>query len=107
VVIAGTTFVKFAVMAIGLSAFWGGFWAGVNYAASFVLIHLMHWTVATKQPAMTAPAMAHKLKNLDQQQAWTPSSTKWRTCCARRWPASSATWRWWCRWCWACSCWPG
>jgi site-specific recombinase len=60
-VIAGTTFAKFALGAIAFSAFWAGFWAGVNYAASFVLIQLMHWTVATKQPAMTAPAMAARL----------------------------------------------
>ncbi len=60
-VIAGTTFMKFFVLAIGLSAFWGGFWAGMNYAISFVIVHVMHWTVATKQPAMTAPAMAEKL----------------------------------------------
>ncbi len=60
-VIAGTTFLKFFVLALGLSAFWSGFWAGINYAASFVLVHLLHWTVATKQPAMTAPAMADKL----------------------------------------------
>lgn len=63
-VIAGTTFVKFAIGALGLAAFWAGFWAGVNYAASFVVIHLCHWTVATKQPAMTAPAMADKLADL-------------------------------------------
>lgn len=61
VVIAGTTFVKFAIAAIGLSAFWGGFWAGANYAASFVIVMLLHWTVATKQPAMTAPALAASL----------------------------------------------
>jgi len=60
-VIAGTTFLKFAIVALGLSAFWGGFFAGVNYAASFVLVMLLHWTVATKQPAMTAPAMAASL----------------------------------------------
>jgi site-specific recombinase len=29
-----------------------------------VLVHVLHWTVATKQPAMTAPAMADKLGNL-------------------------------------------
>jgi site-specific recombinase len=56
-----TTFGKFAIGALTLSAFWGGFWAGVNYAASFVLVQCLHFTVATKQPAMTAPAMAHKL----------------------------------------------
>ena len=60
-VIAGTVFVKFAILAIGLSAFWSGFWAGVNYAISFVLVMLLHWTVATKQPAMTAPALAASL----------------------------------------------
>jgi site-specific recombinase len=61
VIIAGTTFVKFAVLALGLSAFWSGFWAGANYAASFVIVMLLHWTVATKQPAMTAPALADSL----------------------------------------------
>jgi site-specific recombinase len=59
-----TTLFKFAVLSLGLSAFWGGFYAGLNYALSFVLIQLLHWTVATKQPAMTAPAMAAKLKEL-------------------------------------------
>lgn len=63
-VLAGTTLLKFGIMALGLTAFWGGFWAGVNYAASFVLIMLLHWTVATKQPAMTAPAMAVRLGDL-------------------------------------------
>jgi site-specific recombinase len=60
-VIAGTTFVKFGIAALGLSAFWAGFFAGVNYAASFVVVMLLHWTVATTQPAMTAPAMAASL----------------------------------------------
>ena len=60
-----TVLLKFSIMAIGLSAFWGGFWAGVSYAASFVLIQLLHCTLATKQPAMTAPAMAAKLRDMD------------------------------------------
>jgi site-specific recombinase len=68
-VIAGTTFVKFMVGALGLSLFWNGFWAGMNYAASFVLIMLLHWTVATKQPAMTAPAMAASLGELRRARA--------------------------------------
>ena len=59
-----TTALKFAVMALGLGAFWYGFWSGVVYAASFVLIQLLHFTLATKQPAMTAPAMAAKLKDV-------------------------------------------
>jgi site-specific recombinase len=64
-ILAGTTLMKFAVMGLSLSAFWGGFWAGVNYAASFVIVQLLHFTVATKQPAMTAPAMADKLTDLN------------------------------------------
>jgi site-specific recombinase len=60
-----TTMMKFVVLSMGLSAFWGGFFAGMNYAISFVLVQLLHWTVATKQPAMTAPAMAAKLKQLN------------------------------------------
>jgi site-specific recombinase len=64
-VMSVTTLIKFALLGLGLSAFWSGFAAGLNYALSFVLIQLLHWTVATKQPAMTAPAMAAKLKDLD------------------------------------------
>jgi site-specific recombinase len=65
-IIVGTTFAKFAVIAIGMTAFWAGFWAGINYAMSFLIIHLLHWTVATKQPAMTAPAMAQKLEHIER-----------------------------------------
>lgn len=68
-VMAFTTLAKFGLYALALSAFWGGFAAGLNYAISFVLIQLLHFTVATKQPAMTAPAMAAKLKNLESDAA--------------------------------------
>jgi site-specific recombinase len=61
IVIAGTTFAKFAIAALGMTSFWAGFWAGVNYALSFLIVMLLHWTVATKQPAMTAPALAASL----------------------------------------------
>ncbi|MEH3085018.1 MAG: site-specific recombinase [Xylophilus ampelinus] len=61
---AGTVILKFAIGALGLSIFWNGFWSGVMYAASFVLIQLLHCTLATKQPAMTAPALAAKLKEI-------------------------------------------
>ena len=64
-VIAGTTLMKFWLsafaVAASLSAFWAGLTAGLNYAVSFVLVMLLHWTVATKQPAMTAPALAAAL----------------------------------------------
>jgi len=63
-VMAFTTLIKLGLYALALPVFWGGFIAGMNYAASFVLIQLLHFTVATKQPAMTAPAMAAKLDDL-------------------------------------------
>ena len=66
---AVTTALKFAIVALGLSAFWTGMSASLMYAASFVVIQLLHFTLATKQPAMTAPAMAAKLKELDSSAA--------------------------------------
>ncbi|MES2401000.1 MAG: site-specific recombinase [Pseudomonadota bacterium] len=68
-VTALTTLLKFMVVAVGLSAFWSGFWAGVAYSASFIMIQLLHLTLATKQPAMTAPAMAAKLKDINSADA--------------------------------------
>ena len=64
-----TTLIKFALLAVGASAFWGGFFTGMNYALSFVLVQLLHLTVATKQPAMTAPALAARLKGFDNSAA--------------------------------------
>ena len=61
---AVTTALKFALVAVGLSAFWNGFWVGLLYALTFVAIQLLNFTLATKQPAMTAPAMAAKLKDI-------------------------------------------
>ena len=56
-----TTLAKFGIAALGLGAFWGGLGAGLSYTASFLLVQVLHFTVATKQPAMTAPALADKL----------------------------------------------
>lgn len=64
-VIGLTTWAKFGIVGLALSPFWAGLAAGSNYALSFVLVMLLHWTVATKQPAVTAPAMAAKLKHID------------------------------------------
>ena len=66
---AGTVLLKFMGVTLALSAFWSGFVASLVYATSFVLIQLMHFTLATKQPAMTAPALAAKLKDLRSTEA--------------------------------------
>jgi len=70
---------EFIVLSAGLSAFWSGFFRGMNYAVSFVLIQLLHWTVATKQPAMTARQCAAKLKELGHPGAIEGLWMKWRT----------------------------
>ena len=70
-VTALTTLLKFMVVGIGLSAFWSGFWASMAYSGTFVMIQLLHFTLATKQPAMTAPAMAAKLKDIDSDETVT------------------------------------
>ncbi len=59
-----TTWTKFGLYGLALSPFWGGFATGLNYAFFFVLVQLLHWTVATKQPAVTAPAMVAKLRDI-------------------------------------------
>jgi site-specific recombinase len=68
-VLAFTTWAKFAIYGLGLSAFWSGLAFGMNYAVSFVIVMLLHWTVATKQPAVTAPAMAARLKDMSAPDA--------------------------------------
>ncbi|MFO1396323.1 MAG: hypothetical protein U1F48_04595 [Burkholderiales bacterium] len=56
-----TVLVKLAVTGHGLPPFVEGMVASLNYAASFVVIHFLHGTLATKQPAMTAATMAQHL----------------------------------------------
>lgn len=64
-VMAVTTYLKFAIAALHLPQFHEGVLASLNYAASFVAIQFAGFTVATKQPAMTAPALAARMKGLD------------------------------------------
>jgi site-specific recombinase len=64
-VIAVTTYVKFAFSSLHWPPFFDGLLASLNYAASFVFIQFAGLTVATKQPAMTAPALAARLKGAE------------------------------------------
>ncbi|MFM0100820.1 site-specific recombinase [Paraburkholderia nemoris] len=56
-----TVCVKFAITGAHLQAMFEGLLAGINYAASFLLMHFLHFSLATKQPAMTAPTLAREL----------------------------------------------
>ena len=56
-----TVLVKLTVTGRGLPPFVEGLLASINYALSFVAIHLLHGTLATKQPATTAATLAARL----------------------------------------------
>lgn len=57
-----TAFFKFLVSMAHYPPFVEGTLAGLNYAGSFILMQLCHFTLATKQPSMTAAALAHAVK---------------------------------------------
>ncbi|AOJ67755.1 MULTISPECIES: site-specific recombinase [Burkholderia] len=56
-----TVCIKFGITGAHLQSMLEGLLAGINYAASFMLMHFLHFTLATKQPAMTAPTLAREL----------------------------------------------
>jgi len=66
-VLAVTTYVKFAFASLHWPPFFDGLLASINYAASFVFIQFAGLTVATKQPAMTAPALAARMRDLGDE----------------------------------------
>lgn len=61
-----TVYIKFFVTGAHLSRVAEGFFASINYAVSFLGIHFAHFTLATKQPAMTAPALAHRIDQVSR-----------------------------------------
>jgi site-specific recombinase len=63
-VTAFTVYLKFFITALGLNKFVEGVLLSLDYAASFLTIHFAGFTLATKQPAMTAPALAKKLDHV-------------------------------------------
>lgn len=61
-----TVYVKAFILSLHMAGFVQGAFASLNYAVSFVAIHLCGFTLGTKQPAMTGPVLAEKLR-----EAWT------------------------------------
>lgn len=53
--------VKHFIHQLHLSLFFEGLLFGLNYGIGFVLMHLLHLTLATKQPAMTASYIARSI----------------------------------------------
>ena len=64
-VIAATALVKQSLSTLGVVHFVDGALASLNYAASFLLIAALGGVLATRQPAVTAPALASRMGDLD------------------------------------------
>lgn len=60
-VVAFTVYVKFIITSLHVDKFVEGLFNALNYAGSFLVIQFAHFTLATKQPAMTGPALARRL----------------------------------------------
>jgi len=59
-----TTLIKIVLAKMNLALFFQGFFSWINYAGSFVAMQFLGLTLATKQPSMTAPVLAGKLKHI-------------------------------------------
>ncbi|MEX2485650.1 MAG: recombinase [Brumimicrobium sp.] len=55
--------IKIFIYKLDLSPFGMAFFYSLNYAAGFILIYLMGYTLATKQPAMTASAFVKSIES--------------------------------------------
>ena len=60
----GHRYLKFFIAALHLNKFVEGVLFSLDHVGSFLAIHFAHFTLATKQPAMTAPALAQKLDDV-------------------------------------------
>lgn len=56
--------------------FWEALFYSLNYSIGFILIHLLRFTLATKQPAMTASTIAATLSNGGKNPGWLTNSTR-------------------------------
>ncbi len=60
-VTAFTTLFKLLLYNLNAAFFFQGFFGTLNFAGSFILMQFLHLTLATKQPAMTASALARRM----------------------------------------------
>ncbi|MEC7816705.1 MAG: site-specific recombinase [Pseudomonadota bacterium] len=61
-IIAFMALIKILILQLELTRGWETLWVSLNYGLGFMLIHMLHCTVATKQPAMTAASIAEKVE---------------------------------------------
>ena len=62
-IIATMATLKTLAARVSMAPLLQAFTYSMNYSLGFVLIHVLHFTVATKQPAMTAAALASTIQN--------------------------------------------
>jgi site-specific recombinase len=65
-IIAFMALIKIEIEAMGLGPGINTFWVCLNYGLGFVLIHILSFTVATKQPAMTAARLAAAIEETEK-----------------------------------------
>jgi site-specific recombinase len=65
VIVGAMALLKVFIAQAHLAPLWETLAICLNYGLGFVLIHLLHFTVATKQPAMTAALLAARLDQED------------------------------------------
>jgi site-specific recombinase len=68
-IIAGMALLKILVSEWGLPGFWQAVAFSLVYGLGFVLVHILHFTIATKQPAMTAATLAAALDGTSDRDA--------------------------------------
>tara|TARA_R110002073_G_scaffold62791_1_gene157361 strand:+ start:822 stop:2837 length:2016 start_codon:yes stop_codon:yes gene_type:complete len=61
-IIALMGLLKISIVDMGFSPFKETVLVSLNYGLGFVLVHLLHFTIATKQPAMTAASFAGEVE---------------------------------------------
>lgn len=66
---SGTALVRLWLDTLHIPIFMKGVFASANYAGSFIAMQLCGFTLGTKQPAMTANALAAKMHNLDAERS--------------------------------------
>ncbi|MEB0137444.1 MULTISPECIES: site-specific recombinase [unclassified Undibacterium] len=59
--------IKILAGGIALAPFGYALLYSLNYSSGFMLVHVLHWTIATKQPAMTAALIARAIDEGKQQ----------------------------------------
>lgn len=69
VVIAFLAVIKIQIVSLALTPFASALLISLNYGLGFVLVHLFHFTIATKQPAMTAATLASGIEKGERGRA--------------------------------------